>query len=379
MGRIFYKDIKEQLLGLIAGRRPGDRLPSQTALSRRFGANHMTVRRALSELNREGYIYTVRGKGSFVKKRVSRFGGMHFLIVTPAIKREKSYLSTLVGGLLEEAWERGITLSLMPPSASPAELLGMLDSQKFSGVIWAKPGMDDEEAMEDVLLRGCPVMAVNRIPGKGAVNYVSVDHRMAAYDMASALMDRGHSRIALIPDMSSSPWKERRAGFFSAVEDNSGRVERPPEIRAEGIDRLGGGFSAGIGMMLDERKPTALFVAAMDAGEAAVDAARMNGLSIPGDIEIAVFDEVPEGMAGKGCIHEVIQPVGRLGREAVVKMHEIALGLRGYAREVLAHELRVKGRGKKMSAFQLRRGKEAERRLCADKIAAPGVKAPYAP
>lgn len=45
----------------------GQMLPSERELINTYGVSRITVRRALSELEAEGYIYRVQGKGSFVK------------------------------------------------------------------------------------------------------------------------------------------------------------------------------------------------------------------------------------------------------------------------------------------------------------------------
>lgn len=49
--------------------RPGDRLPTEAALARRFGVNRHTVRHALSGLVEDGTITTKRGAGAFVTRR----------------------------------------------------------------------------------------------------------------------------------------------------------------------------------------------------------------------------------------------------------------------------------------------------------------------
>jgi GntR family transcriptional regulator len=46
--------------------RPGDRLPPERELAKRYGCSLITIRRALSELAREGRIERTRGRGTFV-------------------------------------------------------------------------------------------------------------------------------------------------------------------------------------------------------------------------------------------------------------------------------------------------------------------------
>ena len=48
---------------------PGDRLPSVRELAVQLAINPNTIQRAYRELENESYIYSIPGKGSFVKKR----------------------------------------------------------------------------------------------------------------------------------------------------------------------------------------------------------------------------------------------------------------------------------------------------------------------
>jgi len=66
--RAVYKQIADRLRDLLDMRelRPGDKLPSESALMRRFGTSRATIRNALGQLTQEGRLRTERGVGVFV-------------------------------------------------------------------------------------------------------------------------------------------------------------------------------------------------------------------------------------------------------------------------------------------------------------------------
>ncbi|MBM7591361.1 trehalose operon repressor [Brevibacillus fulvus] len=62
--REIYEDLKNSILeGTVS---PGEKLPSETDLCKRYGASRGTVRRALELLAKEGFVYSLHGKGVFV-------------------------------------------------------------------------------------------------------------------------------------------------------------------------------------------------------------------------------------------------------------------------------------------------------------------------
>ena len=65
-----YGQIRNTLRAQILDGRyaPGARVPSESELGERFQASRITVRQALLELQKEGLIFTLHGKGSFVSR-----------------------------------------------------------------------------------------------------------------------------------------------------------------------------------------------------------------------------------------------------------------------------------------------------------------------
>ena len=70
-GQPIYEQICRQIKGAVAtGRlKPGEALPSIRALARDLRISVITTKRAYEEHEKEGYIYTVAGKGCFVSPR----------------------------------------------------------------------------------------------------------------------------------------------------------------------------------------------------------------------------------------------------------------------------------------------------------------------
>ena len=65
--RPIYEQVKDGLRHLVVtgALQAGDRLPSVRALASSLAINPNTIQRAYEALEREGYLYTVAGKGSF--------------------------------------------------------------------------------------------------------------------------------------------------------------------------------------------------------------------------------------------------------------------------------------------------------------------------
>ena len=70
-----YKQLCEKIIKAITQGelKPGDRLPSEAALYHSTGLSKGTIRRAYEELERDGFITTIVGKGSFVQEADQEF------------------------------------------------------------------------------------------------------------------------------------------------------------------------------------------------------------------------------------------------------------------------------------------------------------------
>lgn len=98
--RPIYEQVVEKLSDLmVRGVLEQDsQLPSVRSLAMELSINPNTIQRAYAELERQGYIYSVKGKGSFVAEN-------HQILE----QKKKSVFDTL-RGVVEEAKNLGITM-----------------------------------------------------------------------------------------------------------------------------------------------------------------------------------------------------------------------------------------------------------------------------
>ncbi|MCM1992384.1 GntR family transcriptional regulator [Oceanirhabdus seepicola] len=98
-----YEQIGDQIKTLIlkGDIEPGEPLPSIRMLAKELHISVITTKRAYEELERDGYIETVRGKGSFVKSQNQE------LLREKKLKRIEDMLSDVV----DESRSLGLSLN----------------------------------------------------------------------------------------------------------------------------------------------------------------------------------------------------------------------------------------------------------------------------
>jgi len=65
----YYQQLKQILMADVQNRKEGDLLPSESDLCRQFSVSRTVVRQALDDLERDGLVLKVKGKGTYVTGR----------------------------------------------------------------------------------------------------------------------------------------------------------------------------------------------------------------------------------------------------------------------------------------------------------------------
>jgi DNA-binding LacI/PurR family transcriptional regulator len=156
---------------------------------------------------------------------------------------------------------------------------------------------------------GIPVVLFNRgIPGSGlsAVTSANVKGgRMAT----QALIDAGHSRIAHIAGWGGSlTGRDRQQGFEEAMAD----ANLIPFAIIDGMYKRDVAAATALQLMSGKTRPDAIFVGNDHMAFAVMDEIRGMGLSVPDDVSIIGYDDVPLASWAAYDLTTVRQPVNRM-------------------------------------------------------------------
>jgi LacI family transcriptional regulator len=169
---------------------------------------------------------------------------------------------------------------------------------------------------------GAPVVAVDHNARSATLPSVDSDNLSGAIAAAQHLIELGHRRIGFVagrPDLESAQLRE--AGYRRALE-TAGIAFDPDLVRVGGY-RPETARDAARELLLIEPRPTAIFAANDASAIETIAVARSLGLSVPADLSVVGFDNVPESALCEPPLTTIEQPIQRMGYEAV----EMLIGL----------------------------------------------------
>ncbi len=207
-------------------------------------------------------------------------------VVLPDLHGE--FFSELMRGLDRAAGARGyhLLLSNIHADRNRAEQALRTMRGRVDGLVVMAPHIDPA-ALSAMLPARLPIVTINS-PGAMAGASLCVDNRAAAAAMARHLVARGHRRIVHIagPEGNNDA-RERHIGFAGALPDGY-------DLRVVAGDFTEPSGAAAIDTLLrDGTSFDAVFAANDVMAIGALQALRAAGFSVPGDVAVAGFDDVP--------------------------------------------------------------------------------------
>ena len=202
--------------------------------------------------------------------------------------------------------------------------------------------------VESIRRAGLPTVLVDAPtwPEHGAIE---VDDRSGARAAARHVLGLGHTRVLVLTMQPVDASAEvetvatrRMDGYLDALDEYGVRLE--PDWVRHAQATFEGGESAFLRAWADGLRPTAVLSMSDVAAAGVLQAARQLGLSVPTDLSVVGFDDLPLTRYTDPALTTVHQPVRRKGEEAAeMLLTALSTGTPTAGRRVLETRLVVRG------------------------------------
>ncbi len=188
----------------------------------------------------------------------------------------------------------------------------------IDGVIVASMLLDDP-IIQRLSESPQPFITIGRHPTNDQINFIDVDNRIGAYQGVSYILHTGRRRVATITGPRNMiAGRDRYLGYQDALRERG--LPLLPELVVEGEFSDISGYLA-MKQLLSQH-PDAVFVASDAMAFAAMRAIQEAGLSIPDDIAVVGFDDIPPAATSNPPLTTVRQPIQQSGSVAAEMLIE---------------------------------------------------------
>ena len=280
------------------------------ALNDKYGVKPETRRKVLEAARSLGYQPNAVAQG-LVTRRTSSIG-----LILPDITNP--FYPEVAAGVERAADEQGLSVLLCNTNwmeHKQRRYLELFAQRRVDGLI-VSPISDEIEADVSLALRNLPIVYVSNAPRKASRPFVIIDDRAGAREATRHLLAQGYESVGFIGAQTGSvSVSDRLEGYREALReyghDYGDRYMYLSDFRQmtgyEVIRRL----------IREKAAPRAVFAENDFIALGVLQGARELGLSVPEELAIVGFDDVP--MAGFGDIglSTVRQPKRDMGYESV--------------------------------------------------------------
>jgi LacI family transcriptional regulator len=230
---------------------------------------------------------------------------------------ENPFFTSLVCGIEDVLGKSDYSLLLASYNEDPGQeerRLELFRAEAVRGLIFAA-SRAPSRLYADLAKEGMALVAVSRDVTRPPVDQVFVANQDGAHAATSHLIQLGHTRVAIIngPVLLTTA-RDRQAGYEQALRETGIAIDDKLVVHCD--FRQSGGYS-GMRQLLElPNPPTAVFAASNLLTLGALQAIHERHLTLPDEIAIVGFDEMPWSMSLHPPLTTVAQPAFDVGRTA---------------------------------------------------------------
>jgi DNA-binding LacI/PurR family transcriptional regulator len=326
--------LRDQIVEFFMSSKPlvGERFLSDYELARAAGLSKPTIRKALEDLCREGWIERRNGLGTFVGPRAGmpitrrretadsskRLVRLAVLVHTLGDARGDWYSPGVLGGLDDVAHESGVCI----------ELLGHRDGDFKSVSQRLAQTRPDLLALTAPQIRYAPLIGESRrlgIPCIGTGTYLTElsvptvyeDGALGAADAVKHLIEQGHKKIGFVQFDLALPWVfQRRRGYAQAMREAGLASDDRYVLWLSSEDDVNQ-QAATLHAFLRTSGVTAIVAGSFWPLMSIAPLVKSGAVRVPQDVSVVTFDQHPDAAAWLGGVEPttVRLPLRRMGQQ----------------------------------------------------------------
>lgn len=340
-----YDTYRERIL---SGELPeGSKLPTEAELMSAFSVSRITAKRALDELEHDGYIRRRRGSGSYVNSLPSQGGTVgqgicRVGLIMPSAEHETNLFYAMMQGATDFLCRHHGQLVCYHSNRDEQTEQQMLLQARADGCdgILYYPG--PIETARDILLRMAavkyPIVMLDKAMDSLPVSCVASDNVAGGCAQIRHVIEKGHKKIAFLStagDLLNTSGERYMGCFRGMVESelpaenlvNQGIFDSVEELYAN-LHRYNEAALERLVKLLPRWKEqgiTAVCTLNDNAAMRVYEAAKVLGYSIPGDIAVAGFDNAEYAAyvsPALTTVHQDFYQVGYQGAQVLWELME---------------------------------------------------------
>ena len=357
-GKPKYFSLMEQLkTDILSGAiRPGEKLPSENELSRKYSLSRHTVRKALGILEQEGYIEAFHGKGTFCSESMRHIRkSKNIAVVTTYIS---DYIfPRLIQGMDDVLSEEGYSIILKNTGNSrqkEARCLEELLQKDIDGLI-IEPSKSQMTCRHRNLYQTMEKYQIPYIFIQGIYTemkdkpHILMDDAKGGYLVTKYLLSLGHRRIAGFFKADDIQGLERHKGYVKALQEAGISYDPDDVIWFHTEDRKVKPALMAKAMAESGQIPDGIVCNNDQIAVQVMEELERFGIRIPEDVSITGYDNSLYAQKGGG-ITTIAHPQEKMGRMAAELLLERIGGIsenESKVERLIQPELIVRGSCKK--------------------------------
>jgi LacI family transcriptional regulator len=229
------------------------------------------------------------------------------------------YFPRLTQGVAQACNDHDYTLSLFIENDDVKLFPRLSRTGLMDGVVVQASSLDDG-LIPKLLATGLPLVVAGRPSQTEGVSFVDVDNVKGSHAAVTHLLRLGHTRVATVTGpLNTSVAADRLAGYRQALHEHGVAIDEALITAGDFTEQ--GGYDAARRLLPGQ--PTALFAASDVMARGAIRALAEAGLSVPRQVAVVGFDDLPPATMTSPLLTTVRQPIRRMGAKAVETLLDV--------------------------------------------------------